>query len=337
MVSKERVKRAIHFNSPDRIPIVHAYQPRAVINYGEKLQDIFRKYPSDFGYSDEIDFSLSWKPPSYKCGEWKDKWGSVWMNQYEGLEGQVKIHPLEDWENLKNYRFPVPIDIFDFESEKRRSQQYNGERFIWGGWHILFERMHFLRGYEKLLLDLADIPKELHILAEGIFDFNVKSIKEWIKLPVDGIAFADDWGTQSSLMISPQIWRGFFKPYYNQMFSIVHEYEKEVYFHSDGYIMEIIPDLIEMGVDVLNPQFSCHNLSELGRLVSGKVCICSDIDRQYLLPYGTPEEIEENIKEVIRIFGSHNGGLIGRAEIGADVPLENAEAAYRAFYEHGVY
>ena len=122
------------------------------------------------------------------------------------------------------------------------------------------------------------------------------------------------------------------------MFKLVHDYNAYVYFHSDGYIIDIIPSLYEIGVDVLNPQFSCHRLEELADAVRGKMCILSDVDRQYVLPRGTPEDVEAYVKKIIDIFGyGNNGGLIGRGEVNIDVPLENVEAMYKAFVTYGKY
>ncbi len=108
---------------------------------------------------------------------------------------------------------------------------------------------------------------------------------------------------------------------------------KDVFFHSDGMILEVIPDLLEAGVTVLNPQFSCIDLGELAKF-SGTVCFSADIDRQHLLPFGTPEEIGRNVIDCIRRLSTSVGGMIGGAEIGPGVPLENAEAAHRSFFEY---
>jgi uroporphyrinogen-III decarboxylase len=162
-------------------------------------------------------------------------------------------------------------------------------------------------------------------------------IERSLRLGVDGIGFGDDWGTQTQLMISPRLWREFFKPRYKKMFDLIHSAGAHVYFHSDGMTLEIVPDLIEIGVDVLNPQFSCLDLKALAQISGGKVCIATDLDRQFVLPFGTPEEVREHVREVVKTLWHPHGGIIGRGEIGPDVPLENAEAMFQAFREFGVY
>jgi len=100
----------------------------------------------------------------------------------------------------------------------------------------------------------------------------------------------------------------------------------------------IIPDLCEVGVNVLNPQFSCHRLESLAETAKGRLCVSSDVDRQYILPRGTPAEVDSYVKKVVELFGrGNNGGLIGRGEVSIDTPLENIEAMYQAFRKYGEY
>jgi len=139
-------------------------------------------------------------------------------------------------------------------------------------------------------------------------------------------------------MVKPSFWREFFKPRYREMFKLVHDHGAYVHFHSDGYIMDIIPDLAEIGVDVINPQFSCFRLEELAEAVNDKMCVSSDIDRQHVLPRGKPQEVEAYVKNVVELFGhGGRGGLFCRGEINIDVPLENVEAMYKAFKKYGIH
>jgi uroporphyrinogen-III decarboxylase len=188
------------------------------------------------------------------------------------------------------------------------------------------------------MVDFIRRPKQLYALADYLFDYCLHSLSLVLEAKPDAIFFSDDWGTQDRLMVRPEFWRAFFKPRYKKMFSLVHDHDAYVYFHSDGYIMDIIPDLAEISVDILNPQFSCFKLEELADVVHNRLCISSDIDRQYLLPKGTPREIDSYIKKVVDLF-SHEGkgGLICRGEINIDVPLKNVVAMYQAFEKYGQY
>jgi uroporphyrinogen-III decarboxylase len=162
-------------------------------------------------------------------------------------------------------------------------------------------------------------------------------IQSWLQVGVDGISIRDDWGAQDRLLISPGLWREVFKPCYRTICDAIHDGGSNAHLHTDGFTMQIIPDLIEVGFDELNPQLSALEPARLAELTRGKVCLRPDIDRQQLLPRGTPDAVTNHVRGIIEQFGGHEGGLIGCGEIASDVPLENAEAMLKAFYEYGTY
>ena len=330
MTPRERVRRAIFFDGPDRIPIRYYNLPGAYDRHGEALLEIYRRYPPDWPLPEKQ--SHSWEMSHYSPGVDVDAWGCVWENTDLGVEGQVKIHPLEDWDKFADYQPPDPKAPLNFPWKEKRPPEYeNYFMFIGAGDGRLFERMHFLRGYENLLIDILTERDRVVQLRDLVLNYTLERLELQLQVDVDGVWFMDDWGTQNQLMIRPDIWRDLFKPAYKKIFDRIHQAGKVVFFHSDGYIREIIPDLIELGVDILNPQFSCFQLEELAELTHGKVCVQSDVDRQYLMPRGTPQEIWDYVWDVFRLFGNENGGLIAHVEIGPDVPLQNVEAVLRAF------
>jgi len=152
---------------------------------------------------------------------------------------------------------------------------------------------------------------------------------------LDGVHFRDDWGTQTALLIRPGLWREFFKPAYATMFDVVRGSGKHVWFHSDGVIDQIIPDLVDIGVDVLNPQCNCMPRERLRSLVGGKVCLLGDLDRQWTLPRGTAADVRTAVRADIDTYGRFQGGLIARGEIAGDVPLENVEAMLEEMTRYG--
>jgi len=168
-------------------------------------------------------------------------------------------------------------------------------------------------------------------LVSKVFEKVLEAVGRTLELGVDGIYFSDDWGGEDALLIDPCYWREVFKPRYQQIFKLVHQQGKHVFFHTDGNTLEIIPDLIEIGVDVLNPEIPIMDSEKLSEITKGKVCILTELDRRHLLPHGTPEEIEEEIERQIRLFGTTEGGIIGRGKIASDVPLANVEAMLCAF------
>ena len=338
MISRERVLRAINFKGVDRVPIMHGTIPAAFLKYGKDLVGLYQKYPSDFEPPPKKAPGLEELEGIYRKGTFCDEWGCVWRTLEDGILGEYIAPPLEDWNKLESYKFP---DLTPDEEKTRQDKEVvkkNKENYfvIVGayGLNFVFEKMQSLRGVENLMVDFIKQPDEVSILLDKLFDYALEKTRLTLELEPDGIMFGDDWGTQQNLLISPELWRKFFKPGYKKLFDLVHNKGAISYFHSDGQIMEIIPDFIEIGLDVLNPQFSCMDLEELARVTKNNLCISSDIDRQHILPFGKPEEVKEYVERVLEIFDAKNGGFIARGEINRDVPLENVEAMFQAFLEY---
>ncbi|MDZ7372683.1 MAG: hypothetical protein ONB23_01820 [candidate division KSB1 bacterium] len=331
MTPRERVRRAVLFQSPDRIPIRYYNLPGAYDRLGEKLLELYRRYPPDWPLPERL--LHSWETTHFAEGSEVDEWGCVWENAGFGIEGQVKVHPLADWSRFDSYEPPDPRTNLDCPWDGKRPAELEDYFVILrAGGGRLFERMHFLRGYESLLEDMVLERERVLRLRDLVLKHTLAQLELQLEIDADAFWFMDDWGTQRQLMIRPDVWRELFKPAYKEIFDRIHKAGKFVFFHSDGYILEIIPDLLELGVDILNPQFSCFQLEELAELCAGRVCVQSDVDRQHLLPRGRPEEIWEYVWNVFRLFGSENGGLIAHAEIGPDVPLRNVEVLLKAFH-----
>jgi len=163
------------------------------------------------------------------------------------------------------------------------------------------------------------------------------NIKKVIAAKPDAVAFGDDWGSQTQLLIRPEMWRRFYKPRYKRMFDVARDAGCHVWFHTDGWTLEILEDLVEIGVNILNPQHNIMDNKVVAERVAGKVCIRSDLDRQHIIPFGSPERIVEHVKEVIAAFGVFDGGLILHGEVGPEVPFENIHALYKAYRDWGAY
>jgi len=336
MNSRERVVRAIHFERPDRPPISHAILPSAQYQYGEALKEITDAVPEDFGWHLLPDLPRHELPPLYRKGTNVDNFGTVWKVTVEGRCGIPVVHPIaEDWSNYEEYRWP-PL----FSAGVPRYRLYSGhmagtsdDYYARGAWITFFEQMQQLHGFEATLVDIVLDRPEVVRLRDELLEFNLNWIDRWLESEYQGLQFADDWGTQTNLMISPDRWRSFFKPAYAAMFSRVKSAGLDVWFHSDGNILEIIPDLIELGVDVLNCQSSVMDRDEL-KAYTGNICFRTDIDRQNILPYLSPREVKTFIFELFSDLGTPDGGLVACGEISEDVPLENIRAMYEAFLEY---
>lgn len=337
MNGRERVTRAIQFNNPDRVPIWHGILPASLFEHGQALMDLLTEFPDDFGFFRDgklPDRETLYGP--YKQGRHTDEWNCVWDNEHDGMLGICVGHPLEDWSNWSEFKFPeIPSEESILQAHGGPDAESDVYRFGFG--MNIFERMQFLRGYETLMCDLALKSEEAYILRDAIVEWSVENAKRWMKTGVDGQHYSDDWGTQISLIISPNTWREFFKPAYAKMFEPAKAAGKHIHFHSDGFTWEILHDLIEVGVDVLNVQHVVMDIKAIAKEFGGKVAFRSDLDRQHILPHGTRQEIRDHVKEVVECLGSYGGGLIGNGECGPDVPLENVRTMLEAWHEFGKY
>lgn len=337
MTSRERVRRAIGFGSPDRVPVMHGVLPAAYYTHGQALIDLLEQFPSDFGPSRETTIP---KPedlhPLYRSGRHTDEWGVEWDNDQEGMLGIPVVHPLEDWGNWSSYKLPEIPSAEEVKTAHSRSD-LNRDYYIFGFGTNIFERMQWLRGYQNLLVDIAMDSEEAYTLRDAMVEWSIEWGTKSAQSDCDGAHFSDDWGTQISLIISPDAWRKFYKPAYKKMFEPLKAKGKHIHFHSDGFTWDIMHDLMEVGVDVLNIQHTVMGLDKIAKEFGGKVAFRSDLDRQHILPNGTRQQIRDHVKETIDALGSYGGGLIGHGEIGPDVPLDNIRAMLEAWQEFGEY
>jgi len=334
MESMERVTRAVEFEGPDRVPISYAgIYGAAFEKYGELLKKILGQYPSDFsssGFSAIGVYRREISGNDSRMRKFVDEWGCVWAKIHEGLEGQCVEHPLISWELLSEYEFPEPPRF-------KKTTDTDRSKYVTGGGGTIFERMQQLRGFQNLLTDLTKPRKEVRILLNRVLRYNLEVIQRVLETDVDALYFADDWGTQRGLMINPKIWRQLFEPAYEAMFRRVHAAGKHVFYHSDGQIKEILPNLISCGMDVFYPQFGVMDIDEWEEMCGGKVCIIASIDVQSVLPRGSVEDVDQYAQKMIKTLGSYDGGLINAPEIAWGIPLANIEASFETFWKYGRY
>jgi hypothetical protein len=141
----------------------------------------------------------------------------------------------------------------------------------------------------------------------------------------------DDWGSNIALLIDPELWRTLFKPLYRQYCEIIHDAGKYVFMHSDGFISEIIEDLVEIGVDALNAQLFCMDLEQLAERFRGRITFWGEIDRQRVLPFSKPEDVGAAVRRLRNAFKDDSGGMIAQCTWGTDVPLENVMKVYETW------
>ena len=192
-----------------------------------------------------------------------------------------------------------------------------------------FEQLQFIRGSENLYLDLSEPPAELLAFMKEMHEFYCAVLEARARTDVDGLRFMHDWGSQRALLIAPNMWRELFKPMYRDYVQIAHARGKKLFMHSDGHINAIYPDLVEIGMDAVNSQLFCMGIESLAPF-AGKITFWGEIDRQHLLPDGTPADSTRAAGYVHRHLWK-NGGCIAQCEFGAAARPENVHAVYAAW------
>ncbi len=322
MTSKERVIQTLKFENPDKIPVNLWCLPAAKLKYGEAFEKVVAESDLDIVWAPFVDPTED--PRHYCVGSYTDVWGSVWNSRQAGIIGEVKTAPLEDFSKVWDYKNPKEILLSGKNnfSDTNKFIAEQKDKFILGGWIIIFERMQFLRGTENLLMDTFIESDEFFKLQEIVEDYYSTYLDLWLETDVDAIVFADDWGTQQSLLIDPESWRRLFKPIYKRLFDIAKSAGKFVFMHSDGYILDLYDDFIELGVDAINSQVWCMGLDKVAAKCNGHITNWGEICRQNILPFGTPEDVQNAINQMKKHLWV-NGGLIGQFEAAHDQPLEN--------------
>jgi len=258
------------------------------------------------------------KAPNYQQKRWvegnreyyDDEWGNTWHRMIGGSEkGEIYKPFIQDWCDLD--RLPIP-DYSHPDSAKEMNELFNQptDKFkmaVMGGW--IFDNARYIRDMGVYFLDMAANPDQLNRLHKIIAMVYEQKIHLAGLSGADGIFLAEDLGTQTGLLFSPKMFRYFFKTEYARLFSIAHDYGLKVIMHSCGNNWTILPDLLEIGVDVFQfDQPTVYNMPELSNLLQKhKAALFSPIDIQKILPTGDRSIIENGAKEMYEIF---KGGLI---------------------------
>jgi uroporphyrinogen decarboxylase len=290
------------------------------------------------------------RPPHTPC---IDSWGS---GQKEIAPGEwfPGIHPLADAttiEEIENYpHWPDmndPTRVAHVREQALRLRE-QGEYAIMGTPWLLFpfERAHAMQGMDKFMLNMALNPDFALALLRKITDHCKVLMDNFLKQCgdlIDIIKIGDDLGSQTGLLISPKMYRQLLKPFHAEFIEFIKERtDAKVFFHTDGDVMDLVGDFIEIGVDILNPiQTSAgrmSNLPELKRRYGQDITFCGAIDTHHILPHGTPEEVRQEVKRVIDILGPGGGYMVASVHtIMNDVPAENILAMVDAVEEFGRY
>lgn len=284
---------------------------------------------------------------------YQDEWGIKYrMSKREGYYFEIMENPLanSNMESLKDYQWPDPHDPRRWEGlEEEVKNLYENTDYAlflnadtWG----IFEKACALRGTENFYIDLIADPKFAQAILDKMLEFYTGYWKEALMRIgnyIQIVKMGDDLGGQDGPLISPELYRRVLKPRHKEIFSFIRKRTSaKLYLHSDGSIYTLIPDIIECGVDVLNPiQVLAKNMGDTKRLkreFGDRLSFWGAIDTQRILPFGTPEDVEEEVKKRISNLAPGGGYILSAAHnIQPNVPPENVVAMYKAARKYGEY
>ncbi len=338
---RERVRRALDFQSVDRPPLQIHPSPAGLYEHGEKLLDLMRACGHDFGPLDDLAVPV---PPAKDFdadGRYHriatDEWGTTWEYRIFGIWGHRLKYPIADWEQAATYAPPpAPARLAGpaLAAARQSAQEYQKRWYLRDGWVSLFETLQNLVPYEELLIALADDEPALHQLTDRLMERCAASVANAIARGADAIGAGDDFGTQQGLIISPEIWRNFFAPRYREWFAPAKKAGQKVLFHSCGAIGPLLPDLRAVGVDAVWPQLPLFDLPALARQ-------CRDLglavqlhpNRGDLMQRGTPDQVRAEIHRLNDTFAIDQGGAWLYVEIDPGFPWPNVEALLNTVME----
>lgn len=345
MNSRTRVAMAIAHEEPDRVPVCATYTPeieaRLKAKYGDDgdvgvilgndMVKIASGLENSFYYKDD---------PEYVC-----PYGITWRNirNDTGHYTEIVKHPLADESKIDSYQMPKVEDAVDvIEATKNAVAKYGAEKFIVGSCQCsVFEAAWYLRGLDTFMMDLAMEEDFVEPLLDKVMQYPLEMGLKFIELGVDMVWLGDDIATQRGMMISPAMWRKYLKPRYAKMFS---EFKKanpniKLCYHCCGNPWDVVPELIEIGLDVLNPiQPKAIDPLEFKKRFGKNITMYGTLDVQGVLPYGTPEDVRQEVKRLIDGCAEGGGFILSPAHhVQSDTSVENIEAFYAAAREFGEY
>jgi uroporphyrinogen decarboxylase len=271
----------------------------------------------------------------------EDEWGIQRQLNATRTQSRIVKHPLREVDSLDEYTFPDPEAPGRFDTAEKLVKTWRDEyatSAIWGG-DGFFSQAWYLRGFEAIIVDMQSNPSFVDRLLDELMHFYVSIGIRLAEMGADILCIADDVAMQTGPIISPRLWRRYLKPRMLRLVSAVKRKGMHVIFHSDGNVEPLIPDLIEVGIDALNPvQPECMDPVRIKELYGDKLCLSGTISMQETLPFGTVEDVRNEVKERIATCGAGGGLIISPSnQATIDVKPENFLAVYETAKEFGRY
>lgn len=353
MTKRDRVLQAINHQDTDYVPYglhaVPAVWERVCQHYGLRdhheamafIGNHIVKIGSDFNYNPwaaeigQVELTPSGGPVHTGADRegllHTDEFGCVW-DRRDSLPHPV-TYPLSNVPDdqlmaaLAHYKMPDPYRAGRFDAAVKLADRYRGDLFIFGKLGMcLFERAWSIRGMDKIMVDMIEQPEFVEGLLDRIlYEWNLPIIDQQLAIGVDGFYFAEDWGSETSLLFSPRLWRRFIKPRLAIMYERCRNAGVVVGQHSDGAVGGLFPDLVEIGLQVFNPLSpTIMNPAEYKARWGSVLTFYGGIDVERLMPFGAPDEVRHTVRYMAEMMGRGGGYILQTSHtVLEDVPLAN--------------
>jgi uroporphyrinogen decarboxylase len=352
MRHRDRVAMALAGEEPDRCPMQISFTPEFARRLRENLGiegtlNAARggeHNPLGGGNTHELEraigvdlilTSVGWAGEIHHgAGDYTDEWGVGWREQaYETRYGsghytEMVVHPLADEGAIGSYRAPDPLRPELYDDARTAIRAFGDEYWIVGVTQCTaWETAWALRGFERLLMDLVEDPDLVDQILELPFRYHLAAAERLATMGVDMIWAGDDVGTQRGMLVAPALWRRHLKVRMAEFVTRVKVASPSVYiaYHSDGDIREIIDDLVEIGIDILNPiQPACMDPAQLKRRYGDRLAFWGSLDEQHTLPFGSPSDVRAEILHRLSTVGRGGRLILGPTHhVQLDTPMEN--------------
>ena len=359
MKHRERVLAALSHEEPDRCPMQISFTPEFAERLRLQIGSHSRKVhnPHGGGNTYELERSLDedmlltsvgWADSYYQECEpgavYTDGWEVGWRAQEydtkfgKGVYTEIVTHPLAEDDAIESYIAPDPNRDDLYREAEWVIREFKDEYWIVGVTvTTIFETAWALRGLEKLLIDMMVNPELADRILDIPYSYHLTAARRLVEMGVDMIWTGDDMGAQQGMLMSPELWRRFLKPRMATFIRTLKDINPElkVAYHSDGNIYPIIEELIEIGVDVLNPiQPACMDPAQVKADFGDRLCFWGTIDEQHTLPFGSRDDVRQEVRQRLRTIGKDGGLILGPTHhVQLDTPLENFWAMVETIME----
>ncbi|MDR0878292.1 MAG: hypothetical protein LBN21_09575 [Treponema sp.] len=356
MTNRENVLRALRRDNPERVPFDFVLCPSHADNFEKKTGT--RDYQEYFGFPFRyVDLEPSCQAPdlhrryyknlpaNYQRLSWNPEWGVYSIpGQFEHFEQM--LHPmagLESADEIDDYPFPDFNESYRWKGFNEKVSAIKNADLIAVVFMqmTIFEVAWYMRGMDNLMTDMMADREFAEKLFEKITCLRIGMAEKYARSGIDILMLGDDVSTQQEMMISPALWQELLKPRLARVIRAAKSIKPDllVFYHGDGNLQKIIPDLIEIGVDILNPvQPECMDPVTVKKLYGDRLSFWGTIGTQTVMPFGKPSEVSSMVKKMIKEVGAGGGLLVAPTHtIEPEVPWENIEAFIEAVKQYGEY